>query len=113
MPAAARWSVYLLRCGDGTLYTGIALDVARRVAAHGDGRGARYTRGRGPFTVLATRACASKGDALRLELAVKRLPRDAKLALAGPRRFAAFARRAGFAAQPTRSAGARSSRPSA
>jgi putative endonuclease len=87
------WFVYMARCADGTIYVGIARDVASRIAAHDAGKGARYTRGRGPLEVLATRKCASKGDALRLELALKRLPRDEKLALTGAkRRLATFAR---------------------
>jgi putative endonuclease len=87
-----RWFVYLVRCADGTLYTGIALDVRARLAAHEAGRGARYTRGRGPLVLCATRRCASRGEALRLEHAVKRLPRAAKEALTVGRRFGAFAR---------------------
>jgi putative endonuclease len=69
---SSRSSRVLVRCADGTLYTGIALDVAGRIAAHDDGRGARYTRGRGLLVLCATRRCASKSEALRLELAVKR-----------------------------------------
>ena len=91
--ASARWFVYVLRCADGTLYTGIARDVAARLAAHEAGRGARYTRGRGPLTLLATRRCPTQGAALRLEAALKALNRDEKLALVGaPRRLARFAR---------------------
>jgi putative endonuclease len=87
------WFVYMARCADGTIYVGIARDVAARIAAHDAGKGARYTRGRGPLAVLATRRCATKGDALRLELALKRLPRAEKLALtAAKRRLATFAR---------------------
>jgi predicted GIY-YIG superfamily endonuclease len=87
--------VYVARCADGTLYVGIARDVAARIAAHDEGRGARYTRGRGPLAVLATRACRSKGNALRVELALKRLTREQKLALvSSPRVLAAVARRA-------------------
>ena len=88
------WFVYVARCADGSLYTGIARDVAVRIAAHDAGKGAKYTRGRGPLEVCAVRRCTSKGDALRLELAVKALPRVAKEALAGPRELASFARRA-------------------
>ena len=77
------WFVYLVRCRDGTLYTGIARDVAARIAAHDAGRGARYTRGRGPLTLIATRRCRTKSDALRLELSIKRLPRAAKEAAFG------------------------------
>src|ERR1700736_6142376 len=81
-----RWFVYLARCADETLYVGIARDVAARIAAHDAGRGARYTRGRGPLEVLVTRRCESKGDALRLELALKRLGRAEKLVVAASRR---------------------------
>jgi len=86
------WFVYLARCRDGTLYTGIARDVAARIAAHDAGRGARYTRGRGPLELLATRRCRTKSEALRLELSIKRLPRDAKEGA-----FARAARRRGRA----------------
>jgi len=91
-PARDLWFVYLVRCGDGSLYTGIARDVAARIAAHAAGQGARYTRGRGPFELCASRRCGSKGNALRLELAVKRLPRSGKEALLEDGRLAAFAR---------------------
>jgi putative endonuclease len=86
------WFVYLARCADGTLYTGIAIDVAARLAAHDSGRGARYTRGRGPLLLCAKRRCADKPAALRLELALKKLPRADKLGLAIGRRFAKLAR---------------------
>jgi putative endonuclease len=89
------WNVYLARCTDGTLYCGIAVDVAARLAAHDAGRGARYTRGRGPLELLAVRRCRDHGLALRIEHDVKRLPRAEKLALtATPRRLAAIARAA-------------------
>ena len=80
--APSGWSVYLVRCADGTLYCGIARDVGARIAAHEAGKGARYTRGRGPLTLLVTRRCREMGTALRIELAIKRLPRSRKLALA-------------------------------
>jgi putative endonuclease len=97
---AERWFVYLARCADGSLYTGIARDVAARIAQHDAGKGAKYTRGRGPLTLCAARRCASKGEALRLELAVKALGRAAKEALTQPRKLAAFARlRAGQGAR--------------
>jgi putative endonuclease len=87
------WSVYLARCADATLYCGIAPDVKARIAAHDAGKGARYTRGRGPLEVLVVRRCRDQGTALRIEYAVKRLSRAAKLALvAEPRRLAALAR---------------------
>lgn len=93
------WFVYLLRCGDGSLYCGIARDVAARLAQHERGKGARYTRGRGPLCLFAKRRCGSHGDALRLELAVKALPRDEKLKLVSPRRFRALAQGAVTSAQ--------------
>ena len=76
------WHVYLARCTDDTLYCGIARDVAARIAAHDAGKGARYTRGRPPLEVLATRRCHDHGLALRIELAVKALSRAEKLDLA-------------------------------
>jgi putative endonuclease len=89
-----RWFVYVARCSDDTLYVGIARDVTARIAAHDAGRGARYTRGRAPLEVLATRRCPSMGDALRLELALKRLARSEKLAVAASRRKLASLARA-------------------
>ena len=91
--ASDTWFVYVARCADGTLYCGIARDVAARIANHDRGKGARYTRGRGPLALLAKRRCTSKGEALRLELAVKALPREAKEGLVSPHRFRAVARR--------------------
>jgi putative endonuclease len=90
---ADTWFVYLARCSDGSFYTGIARDVAERVRSHDAGKGARYTRGRGPLTVCATRLCRSKGTALRLELQVKQLTREQKAAIAEPAAFRAFAAR--------------------
>ena len=87
------WSVYLARCADESLYCGIAVDVAARIAAHDAGRGARYTRGRGPLTLIAVRRCREKGIALSIEHAIKQLPRTEKLALAAaPARLATIAR---------------------
>jgi putative endonuclease len=80
------WYVYVARCADGTLYCGIARDVAARIAAHDAGTGARYTRGRGPLVVIATRRCLDKGRALRIEYRFKRLTRAQKEQLvAAPR----------------------------
>lgn len=73
--------LYILRCGDGTLYTGIAADVDRRLAVHQSGKGAKYTRGRGPLEVVYQEECADKSAALRREVAVKKLSRAEKLAL--------------------------------
>lgn len=73
--------VYILRCGDGTLYTGTANDVDRRAAAHAGGRGAKYTRGRGPVEVVYREECPDRGAALRREAAIKKLKRPEKLKL--------------------------------
>ena len=73
--------MYVLRCGDGTLYCGITNDVAARVAAHRSGRGAKYTRGRGPLEVVYKRRVANKSRALQLEARIKHLSRTRKLAL--------------------------------
>ena len=75
------WWVYLLSCGDGTLYCGIALDVEARLEQHRVGKGAKYTRGRGPLELVYREACPSRPDALRRERAIKRLRRSAKVAL--------------------------------
>jgi putative endonuclease len=72
------WSVYLLRCADGTLYCGATNDVDRRLAAHGRGR-VKYTRGRLPVELAHVERAADKGDALRREAAWKRLRRAEKL----------------------------------
>ena len=87
------WFVYLVRCADGTLYCGVAKNVGARLEQHDAGKGARYTRGRGPLALVAKRRCASHGEALRLELAVKALPRDEKERLANARRFRALSSR--------------------
>jgi len=75
------WWVYILRCGDGTLYTGIALDVAARLAQHRAGTGARYTRGRAPLELVHQERLASRAEATRREAAIKRLSRPRKLEL--------------------------------
>jgi len=80
---APAWFIYMLRCADGSLYTGITTDVVRRVAEHnGDGApGARYTRSRRPVKLVYLEAVASRSEATRREAAIKRLDRERKLAL--------------------------------
>ena len=73
--------VYLLRCADGTLYTGFTNDLARRLAAHNAGRGAKYTRGRRPVELVYWESFSNKSSALRMEYAIKQLPRRQKLTL--------------------------------
>ena len=77
--------VYLLRCSDGTIYTGWTLDVARRVKTHQQGRGARYTRTRRPVTLIYQERLPSRRAAMRREIAIKRWSRARKLALAEKR----------------------------
>ena len=77
------WYVYVLRCGDGTLYTGTTDDVARRLAAHRAGKGAKYTRGRSPLELKYREGCGTHSDALKRELEIKHLSREEKLALIG------------------------------
>lgn len=81
--SATTWCVYMLRCADGSLYTGITTDVDRRVAEHnGDGvLGARYTRSRRPVELVYVEAAASRAEAARREAAIKRLDRVRKLEL--------------------------------
>ena len=76
-----RWHVYLVRCGDGTLYCGITNDLAARLAAHRAGKGAKYTRGRGPLELVYKRRVADQSRALRAEARIKRLSRAQKLEL--------------------------------
>ena len=79
---SAAWWVYVLRCADGSLYTGITTDVSRRLAEHNGGRvGARYTRSRRPVQLVYAEAACDRAEALRREAAIKRLDRARKLAL--------------------------------
>ena len=85
---AAAWYVYILRCADRTLYTGVAKDLDARLAAHNAGRGARYTRTRLPVRIVYREAAIDRGAALKREHAIKSLPRAAKQALCGRRKRA-------------------------
>lgn len=80
----ARWFVYVVRCRDGSLYTGVSTDVAGRVAVHNSGRGARYTRARRPVVVVHVERKQSRGNALKREAAIKALSRAQKLELLAP-----------------------------
>ena len=75
------YSVYIVRCGDGSLYTGIAIDPEARLRSHRAGRGARYLRGRAPLKLVFSQSVGSRGDASRLEHRVKQLDRTQKQAL--------------------------------
>lgn len=74
----AKWYLYILRCGDGTLYTGITTDVPKRLEQHRTGKGAKYTRGRSPLDLVYQEECGSHSEALKRELAVKKLTREQK-----------------------------------
>ena len=76
-----QWCVYILRCGDGSLYTGATDDFPRRLAAHRSGKGAKYTRGRGPLEPVYRENCEDMSAAFKREYAIKQLPREKKLAL--------------------------------
>lgn len=80
------WFVYILRCADGSLYTGVSTDVLRRVAEHNAGVpvGARYTHARRPVVLVFQESAADRSAALRREKAIKACSRAEKLALIGP-----------------------------
>lgn len=73
------WHLYILRCKDGSLYTGITTDVEKRYGQHQAGKGAKYTRGRGPLELVYREVCGSHSEALKRELEIKALPREKKL----------------------------------
>ena len=81
----APWHVYILRCADGTLYTGIAKDPAHRLGEHNAGRGARYTRSRLPVELVYEESAADRGSALRREHEIKQLSAADKRELIGAR----------------------------
>lgn len=87
MAEVRAFSVYIVRCADGSLYTGIAADVARRVAEHEQGaRGAKFLRGKGPLELVFQEAAGDRAAASRLEYRVKRLSRSQKLDLIAGKR---------------------------
>lgn len=75
------WCLYILECKDGTFYTGITDDVQRRFEQHNAGKGAKYTRGRGPLKLVYQEVCGSHSEALKREYAVHRMRRQEKLLL--------------------------------
>ncbi|MGD9096660.1 MAG: GIY-YIG nuclease family protein [Desulfobacterales bacterium] len=74
----SHWYLYLVRCGDGSLYTGVTTDVDRRFKAHQEAQGAKYLKGRGPLALVYREKIGDKRLAFRAEHAVKRWPRDRK-----------------------------------
>ena len=77
------WFVYLARCGDGSIYTGITNDLAARLEAHNRGKGAAYTRGRPPIALLYSETLENRSAALKREAAIKKLSRSDKIRLMG------------------------------
>lgn len=77
----SKWYLYILRCGDGTLYTGITTDVEKRFAQHCSGKGAKYTRGRGPLELVYREECDDHSQALKREWEIKKLSRQEKMRL--------------------------------
>jgi putative endonuclease len=76
-----QWLVYILECGDGTLYTGITDDLPHRLEMHRAGKGAKYTRGRTPLNLVYQENADSYSEALKREYRIKQLPRAEKLKL--------------------------------
>jgi len=75
------WKLYVLRCRDGSLYTGITTDVEKRITAHNAGKGAKYTRSRKPVQLVYYEECTDHSAALKREIEIKALSRDEKLKL--------------------------------
>tara|TARA_Y100000748_G_scaffold40357_1_gene29772 strand:+ start:31 stop:276 length:246 start_codon:yes stop_codon:yes gene_type:complete len=78
------WFVYVLKCADNTLYTGITNNFKNRLIAHQNGQGAKYTKGRGPFEIFYKEKCSSRSIATKRELEIKNLKRYQKLKLKSP-----------------------------
>ncbi|MGB5747513.1 MAG: GIY-YIG nuclease family protein [Desulfobacterales bacterium] len=74
-----KWGVYLLRCSDNSLYCGISNNIEKRVIEHNSGMGAKYTNSRRPVELVVASCKMTKGDALKLEYAIKQLPADTKI----------------------------------
>ena len=77
--SSKHWVVYLLRCSDNSLYCGISNNVSRRVDEHNTGKGAKYTRSRRPVELISASRAMTRGDALKLEYRIRRLPADRKI----------------------------------
>ncbi|PZP56824.1 MAG: endonuclease [Micavibrio aeruginosavorus] len=75
------WLVYILRCADNTFYTGITNDMEARLLKHGNGTGAKYTKGRGPFSVVYSERFENRSQASKREAAIKSMSKQEKLGL--------------------------------
>ncbi len=76
-----RWQIYIIECRDGSLYTGITIDLEKRLAAHNAGKGAKYTTSRRPVQLVYHEGAANRSEASKRENAIKKLNRNDKLAL--------------------------------
>ncbi len=72
------WTIYILRCGDDTLYTGITTDLDNRIEVHNAGKGAKYTRGRGPVRLVWSRGGLTESEARKEEIQIKKMSREDK-----------------------------------
>lgn len=79
MPETKQWFVYILECADGSLYTGVSNDLAKRINAHNCGKGAKYTRSRRPVKLVYSETAPDKGEALKREIKMKQMKRMEKL----------------------------------
>jgi len=79
--STSNWTVYILECGDKTLYTGIAKDINRRLKEHEEGKGAKYTKGRGPLKLIYTETYKDRSAASKREAEIKSLNKPSKLKL--------------------------------
>ncbi len=77
------WYIYIVRCSDNTLYTGIATDVEQRIQRHNSGTGAKYTKGRGPVTEIYREVADNRSQASKREYEIKQMTKKDKLSLAG------------------------------
>ena len=75
------WCVYILKCSDNTYYTGITNNIKRRIKQHETNKGAKYTKGRGPFALVYQDKCKDRSDASRKECVIKKLPLAKKISL--------------------------------
>ena len=76
-----RWQIYIIECRDGSLYTGITIDLEKRLAAHNAGKGSKYTTSRRPVRLVYREGAANRSEASKRENAIKKLNRNDKLAL--------------------------------
>jgi len=90
-PPRQQWFLYMIRCPNGHLYTGITTDIERRFQQHQAGKGARYLRGKAPLSLVFQQATGSHSDSLKLELAVKKLSKPAKETMISNGQLPAFA----------------------